>query len=154
MIFVSSFHLLKCVPSFVFSANDLTGGMVRKKGDNVRKVSNISYAKVNIRALFNNTIITVTDNVGNAILQDSAGMHFKNAKKSTIHASQVAARSVARRAISFGIRSVDVMIVGIGSSRDIIVRTISNEGINVLSILLKVNIAFNGVRSPAAKKGS
>ena len=58
----------------------------------VRK--NIADGIVHIAATFNNTMVTVTDNAGNAISWASAGnLGFKGSKKSTPFAAQAAAES-------------------------------------------------------------
>lgn len=138
----------------VFSGGVKSSAKANSKMKNTNTKCYSSYAKICVRCLFNNTIITVTNSVGDTLLQGSSGMHFRNAKKSNIHAAQVAAKSVMYKAKQGGISSVDVVIRGIGATRDIVVRSIVNEGINVLSVMLCVNLAFNGTRPRASKKGS
>ena len=51
-----------------------------------------------VRATFNNTIITMTDNSGNVISQSSAGAKgFRGSRKSTAFAAQLAAQKLANQ---------------------------------------------------------
>ena len=71
------------------------GRTVRTGGKKERK--NISYGRAYVHATFNNTIITITDQQGNAISWASAGSSgFKGSRKSTPYAAQMAAQQVAR----------------------------------------------------------
>src|SRR3990172_4061923 len=63
---------------------------------------------VHITATFNNTLVTITDNRGNAIVWGSAGKSgFKGSKKSTSFAATVAAETCAREALNLGVRRGD-----------------------------------------------
>ena len=56
-----------------------------------------------IRSTFNNTIVTITDQSGEAVSWASAGSSgFKGAKKGTPFAAQTAADSAAKRAMASG----------------------------------------------------
>ena len=67
---------------------------VKKKKDKISVFSGNVY----IKASFNNTIVTVTDLMGNALSWASAGgMGFKGSKKSTPFAAQTAAEFRPRR---------------------------------------------------------
>src|SRR6187431_3727763 len=72
-----------------------------------------------IQATFNNTIVTITDMAGNAVVWGSAGKAgFKGSKKSTPFAATVAAEQVAREAIGLGMKRVHVRVQGPGSGRE------------------------------------
>ena len=75
-----------------------------------------------IRSSFNNTIVTITDTVGNALSWASAGgLGFRGSKKSTPFAAQTAAETAAKAAMEYGLKTVDVYVKGPGSgarSRD------------------------------------
>ncbi|PKN13952.1 MAG: 30S ribosomal protein S11, partial [Deltaproteobacteria bacterium HGW-Deltaproteobacteria-24] len=61
---------------------------------------NIADGIVHIAATFNNTMVTVTDNAGNAIAWSSAGnLGFKGSKKSTPFAAQQAVEDAMKKAI-------------------------------------------------------
>ena len=81
-----------------------------------KEKKNIEQGKIHIQASFNNTIVTVTDNQGNAIAWSSTGMHgFKGSRKSTPFAARVVAEDAIRKAMDNGVRSLDVYVKGPGT---------------------------------------
>ena len=64
-----------------------------KKSRTKKKVKkNIANGVVHIQSTFNNTIVTVTDSVGNVVSWSSSGVQgFKGSRKSTPFAAQMAA---------------------------------------------------------------
>ena len=104
-------------------------------------------------ASFNNTIITITDQQGNTIAWASSGnVGLKGSRKSTPFAAQLAAETVARRAMEHGVRKVDVMVKGPGSGRETAIRTIQNTGIEVVGIKDVTPIPHNGCRPPKRRR--
>src|SRR6187399_3163675 len=90
-----------------------------------RERKNIAYGIAHIKSSFNNTIITITDQQGNTIAWASSGnVGFKGSRKSTPFAAQLAAESVARKAMEHGMRRVDVVVKGPGSGRETAIRSI------------------------------
>ena len=121
---------------------------VRKK---VRK--NVADGVAHVHASFNNTIITITDQQGNALAWASSGnVGFKGSRKSTPFAAQLAAETVARRAMEHGVRKVDVLVKGPGSGRETAIRTIQNTGIEVVGIKDVTPIPHNGCRPPKRRR--
>ena len=117
----------------------------------VRK--NIYAGIVHIKSTFNNTIVTITDLNGAALSWASAGSRgFKGSRKSTPFAAQLAAETVARRAMEHGVRKVDVMVKGPGSGRETAIRTIQNTGIEVVGIKDVTPIPHNGCRPPKRRR--
>jgi len=120
-------------------------GAVRQRRGRDRKV--ITHAQAHIRATFNNTIITIADLQGNTIFWTSSGtVGFKGSRKSTPYASQVAAEQAARKAGEFGIRKLDVIVRGSGSSRETAIRTLQSMGLEVTGIKDVTPIPHNGCR--------
>src|SRR3954449_202776 len=69
----------------------------------------VSTGSVYILSSFNNTIVTITDAMGNAICWSSAGgKGFRGSRKNTPFAAQVAAEDAARKAVENGMRQVQV----------------------------------------------
>jgi small subunit ribosomal protein S11 len=103
--------------------------------------------RVYVTATFNNTLITITDKVGNALLWGSAGAAgFKGARKSTPFAATTTVDQVIRDAMSRGLQNVDVFIKGPGSGRDGAIRALKAAGVGITSISDVTPIAHNGCR--------
>jgi small subunit ribosomal protein S11 len=119
-----------------------------------RKVKrNISHGQAHIKASFNNTIITLTDQEGRVLGWTSGGsVGFKGSRKSTPYAAQVAAEQAARKAGEMGMRKLDVIVAGSGSGRETAIRTMQNMGIEVTGIKDNTPIPHNGCR-PKKRKG-
>jgi small subunit ribosomal protein S11 len=106
-----------------------------------------------IKTTFNNTIITISDILGNTLCWDSAGTAgFKGARKNTPFAAQTAAKNVAIKAIELGMEKVEVVVKGRGSGRETSVRALKTAGLNILSISDKTNIPHNGCRPPKKRR--
>ena len=114
---------------------------------------NIDRGQVHIQSSFNNTIITFTDQKGNAISASSAGaLGFRGARKSTPFAAQQACERAALAAKDAGIRTVDVFIKGPGNGRESSVRALEVVGISVTSITDVSPIPHNGCRPPKRRR--
>ncbi len=100
-----------------------------------------------IFSTYNNTIITLTDQFGNALSQRSAGrLGFKGSKKSTPFAASKVAEAIGQIAEKMGIKRVRVFVKGVGSGRESAVRSLANQGFELLSIKDKTGIPHNGCR--------
>lgn len=122
-----------------------------KKKKKERK--NVPFALVCIHATFNNTIVTVTETNGNVLCWSSAGSEgFKGSKKSTPFAAQIAASNAAKKAMSHGVRAVEVEIMGPGSGREAAMRGIQGAGLRVNSIRDITPIPHNGCRPPKRRR--
>ena len=113
----------------------------------------IPKGQAHIQATFNNTIITVTDPVGNTVSWASAGTAgFKGSRKSTPYAAQLAAQQAARGAQANGMREVDVFIKGPGPGREAAIRALQAAGMVVTSITDVTPIPHNGCRPPKKRR--
>ena len=118
-----------------------------------RQSKNVTHGVAHIKSSFNNTIITITDQEGNALSWASAGnVGFKGSRKSTPFAAQMAAEQAARRAMEHGVRRVDVVVRGPGSGRETAIRSIQNTGIEVTGIKDVTPIPHNGCRPPKRRR--
>ena len=118
-----------------------------------RQSKNITHGVAHIKSSFNNTIITITDQEGNALAWASAGnVGFKGSRKSTPFAAQMAAEQAARKAMEHGVRRVDVVVRGPGSGRETAIRSIQNTGIEVTGIKDVTPIPHNGCRPPKRRR--
>ncbi len=106
-----------------------------------------------ILATYNNTVIAISDERGNIIAWSSAGsMGFKGTKKATPYAAARAAEAVAEKAKRAGIKSVSVMIKGIGSGRESAIRSLANYGLEIAMIKDATPIPHNGPRPPKVRR--
>ena len=96
---------------------------------------------------FNNTIITITDESGNALAWSSAGLKgFKGSRKSTPFAAQIAAEDVGNKAKEYGVKSLKVEVSGPGSGREAALRSLQSIGYVITSIKDVTPIPHNGCR--------
>lgn len=106
-----------------------------------------------IQSTFNNTIVTVTDDLGNVIAWSTSGaMGFKGAKKSTPYASQITVANVMEKAKARGFSKAKVFVSGVGTGRDSAVRALANAQIQIESIKDTTPIAHNGCRAKKARR--
>jgi small subunit ribosomal protein S11 len=109
---------------------------------------------VYIAATFNNTVITVTDEMGNVIAWSSAGsLGFKGSKKSTPYAAQQAVEDAMAKAKEYGIKEVGIKVQGPGSGRETAVKSVGAiEGIRVVSFKDITPLPHNGCRPPKKRR--
>ena len=121
-----------------------------------KKKAKKSIAKgvVYVAATFNNTVITVTDEMGNVISWSSAGaLGFKGSKKSTPFAATEAVADAMAKAMENGIKEVGIKVQGPGSGRDTAVKAIgSTEGIRVTFLKDITPLPHNGCRPPKKRR--
>jgi small subunit ribosomal protein S11 len=114
---------------------------------------NISTGVVHIQSTFNNTIITITDAMGNAVAWSSAGLQgFKGSRKSTPFAAQLAAQDAAKKAQDHGMKTVEVYVKGPGPGRESALRALQAAGFNVTMIKDVTPIPHNGCRPPKRRR--
>lgn len=127
--------------------------MAKSKKVKKKNVKVEPHGQAHIRASFNNIIITLTNNAGQAISWASAGKAgFRGSKKNTPYAAQVAATEAAKEAHDHGLRSVTVYVKGPGSGREAAIRAIDAAGIKVLTILDVTPLPHNGCRPPKKRR--
>lgn len=119
--------------------------MATGKKKKVRKVA--AKAICHIKATFNNTIVTITDQNGEALCWASAGnVGYKGSRKSTPFAAQRAAEKVGEAALKLGVREVEVRVKGPGSGRESAIRALSQSGLTVRAIEDHTPLPHNGCR--------
>ncbi len=123
--------------------------VTRKK----KEKKSVYEGNVYIQATFNNTIVTVTDAVGNALSWASAGsLGFKGAKKSTPYAAQTTAETAAQKAMDYGLQEVHVFVKGPGVGRESAIRSLGALGLRVKSIKDITPIPHNGCRPRKSRR--
>ncbi|MEM9479556.1 MAG: 30S ribosomal protein S11 [Verrucomicrobiota bacterium] len=114
---------------------------------------NIHTGIVHIRATFNNTSVTISDQKGNVIGWSTSGkMGFRGSRKSTAYAAQVVSQDACRQAMSHGLKEAEVRVKGPGAGRESAVRAIQNMGVEILAIRDVTPVPHNGCRPPKARR--
>ena len=127
----------------------------KRKSSRAKKLSlsAIGQAKAFIHSSFNNTIVSIADEVGNVLVWASAGgCGFKGTKKGTPYAAQITSEKAARAVLELGVRSVAVFIKGPGPGREVAIRTLQVAGLRIVSIKDVTPIPHNGCRPPKARR--
>ena len=109
--------------------------------------------RLNILATFNNTLLTLCDSKGNAVMSASSGaLGFKGARKSTPFAAAKVGEIIGEKAGQMGMKEAEVVIRGVGSGRESALRAFSGKGIGIIKITDKTPVPFNGPRAPKARR--
>lgn len=123
-----------------------------KKTKNVKsktaaKLIKVPHGKGYVSATFNNTIITVTDPSGNAIVWGTAGASgFKGARKATPYAATSAVETIAKKIKERGMNSIEIYVKGPGPGRDAAIRAFKAAGLEITAIADITPIPHNGPR--------
>ena len=119
-----------------------------KAGSRKRRVrKNIARGCAHIHSTFNNTIVTITDENGNAIAWSSAGaLGFKGSRKSTPYAAQMAGEAAGKAAIENGMKTIAVDVKAA-------VRALQVAGLEITMINDVTPIPHNGCRPPKRPRG-
>jgi small subunit ribosomal protein S11 len=120
----------------------------RKKQKKVVKVG-----IANVKTTINNTIVTISDILGNTLCWASSGTSgFKGARKKTPFAAQMAARNAALKAMDLGMQKIEIVVRGIGNGRETSIRAFKLAGLSILSIADKTPVPHNGCRPPKRRR--
>jgi len=120
------------------------GKSVKKKFDNGR---------IYISSSYNNTFITITDDMGNVIAWSSSGaLGFKGPKKATPFAASKVIAALYEKVQKSGPFNVQVFVSGIGGGRDSALRSLVNRGFNIASIKDITPIPHNGPRPKKVRR--
>ena len=113
----------------------------------------VSSGRVYIKATYNNTIVTLTDQGGNTLAQSSAGqLGFKGPKKSTPYAAGLIVAKAAEKVRPYGLKEVSAFVEGVGGGREAAIRALNANGLNVLSIKDITPIPHNGCRAKKPRR--
>lgn len=105
---------------------------------------------LSIDATFNNTKVLFADKMGNTLFWSSAGsLGFRGAKKGTPFAASKVGDLIGSKAAALGVKDSSVMVLGVGSGREPVIRAFMAHGIEITSIEDATPVPHNG---PKAKK--
>jgi len=126
---------------------------VKPTVSSAKKSKKVTEGKVYINASYNNTVITITDNTGNVLAWASAGsLGFSGPKKATPFASSKVIAALAEKIKATGPDTVSIIVKGVGSGRDSAIRSLINQGFNILSIKDATPIPHNGPRPAKVRR--
>ena len=124
-----------------------------KKTRRRKERKNVEHGAAHIKSTFNNSIVTLTDAVGNALSWSSAGaLGFRGSRKSTPFAAQMAAETAAKVAMEHGLKSIEVYVKGPGAGREAAIRSLQAAGLEVTLIKDVTPIPHNGCRPPKRRR--
>ena len=106
-----------------------------------------------INATYNNTVVSITEDKGNVVAWASAGsLGFAGPKKATPFAASKVVAALAEKLRKSGPTHLDVYVNGVGGGRDSAVRSLANQGFNILSIHDVTPIPHNGPRRAKVRR--
>ena len=119
-----------------------------KKPSKKKVKRQVASGRAYIHASYNNTIVTITDRQGNALSWATSGgvIRYKGSRKGTPYAAQLAALDAAKKAMAYGMQSVDVIVRGTGAGREQAIRALQASGLQVKSIVDDTPVPHNGCR--------
>lgn len=113
----------------------------------------LATGRLTILATFNNTLLTLADSKGNAVMAASSGaLGFKGARKSTPFAAAKVGEIIGEKAQQMGMKEAEVIVRGVGAGRESALRAFAGKGINVTKITDRTPVPFNGPRAPKARR--
>ncbi len=125
----------------------------RRSSRKRRAKKNIDNGVAHIHSTFNNTIVMITDKVGNAVSWSSAGnLGFKGSRKSTPYAAQLAGQQAAKAAMEQNMHNVSINVKGPGPGRESAIRAVSSAGLKVTAITDVTPVPHNGSRPPKQRR--
>lgn len=108
---------------------------------------------VHIRATYNNTLLTLTDEKGGVVMWSSAGaLGFKGARKGTPYAASKVAELLAEKAKLIGVKNADIFVSGVGAGRESAIRSFAAQGIIIDLIKDVTPLPHNGVKPPKPRR--
>ncbi len=132
---------LKAVGAVEAAEETAAKAPISKRGKRVEQ------GRVYVKASYNNTVITITDQTGAVITWATAGsLGFSGPKKATPFAASKIVAVLAEKMKNLGMSTVEVFVRGIGSGRDSAIRSFINHGFNVVSIKDVTGVPHNGPR--------
>jgi small subunit ribosomal protein S11 len=108
---------------------------------------------LHVEATFNNTKAVLTDEKGNAVMSSSAGaLGFSGARKSTPYAAAKVGELLGEKGMMIGLKEATVIIRGVGSGRESVVRAFAGKGVQIRSIKDATPVPHNGPRPPKPRR--
>ena len=108
---------------------------------------NVSEGIAHVHASFNNTKITCMNQKKQTVAWQSGGSAgFKNSRKSTSEAAEVAGKKLGAEVKARGMSSVSIEIQGVGQGREGAIRGLNASGLVISQLKEITRVAHNGCR--------
>ncbi|MEL6711691.1 MAG: 30S ribosomal protein S11 [Pseudomonadota bacterium] len=142
---------------------EVAKGNLKKKKKRENRYGRLDKLIVHIKLSKSNTIVTLTDTIGNAIMVVSGGTgkKFKNARKGSPVAGVEAVQMVLQKALELQVRVIAVEFTGFSIAREEIMQKIAaihsfnpndHNKLFVQTFTDKTPIAFGGCRARKARR--
>jgi len=133
---------------------DVVEDVVEEKKEKVKKSRRrVDSGVLYVESTYNNTKVTLTDSKGNTVAWSSSGsLGFKGAKKGTPFAAAKVGEALALKAQTLGVKEVKVIVKGVGSGRESVIRGFISKGIDLTTIQDKTPVPHNGPKPPKPRR--
>ncbi len=113
----------------------------------------LASGRLSVLATFNNTLVTLCDPKGNAVMSASSGaLGFKGSRKSTPFAAAKVGEIIGDKAQQMGMKDAEVIVRGVGAGRESALRAFAGKGIGITRITDMTPVPFNGPRPCKARR--
>ncbi|MDP3991634.1 MAG: 30S ribosomal protein S11 [Candidatus Colwellbacteria bacterium] len=124
-----------------------------KPGKKRKAQKTVEVGRIYIRSSYNNTVMTATDDKGNVIAWATSGaLGFSGPKKATPFAASKVTAAIAEKVSKTGPHKIEVLVSGIGPGRDSAIRSLANQGFDIISIRDITPIPHNGPKAPKPRR--
>ena len=145
--------IIKKTEEEVLKESEALEKSIEKASGKVAAAKKIARGIIFINASYNNTVITATDSGGDVLGWSTAGsLGFSGPKKATPFAASKVVAALAEKLKKVGLSDVDIIVKGVGAGRDSAIRSLANQGFNILSIKDATPIPHNGPRPPKVRR--
>jgi len=106
-----------------------------------------------IESTFNNTRVSLADHNGGVVMWSSSGaMGFAGTRKGTPFAAAKVGEVIGEKALTSGVKEVEVFVKGVGSGRESALRSFAGKGIQISAIHDVTPVPHNGPRPPKPRR--
>lgn len=124
-----------------------------KLGKKKKTASSVETGRIYIKSSYNNTVMTVTDEKGNVLAWATSGaLGFSGPKKATPFAASKVTAAIAEKISKTGPHKIEILVSGIGPGRDSAIRSLANQGFDIISIRDVTPIPHNGPKPPKPRR--
>ena len=118
-----------------------------------KRLKRIDRARAYINATYNNTVVSIGDDRGNMVAWATAGsLGFSGPKKATPFAASKIVSVIAEKLKGMEVGELEVYVKGIGGGRDSAIRSLANQGFNIVGIKDVTPIPHNGPRPKKVRR--